>query len=283
MNSFEKYLPDFIKRSFRYGKFASDAKVDFVKKSEVPKSWFKHFYVSSSIISITVLHYVVNVYIFGNFPPKWLRWFLDENFGIYRFATVSPACVLLATVLITLQCLRRFYDTHFISIFAKNSRINFSHYFIGHAHYYGAILTIISEAPLFATSRKDEEILRWEDLNKLDLIASVIFLWAWYHQHKCTVILANLRKNDKGKIVTQEHKLPRGDWFEYVSAPHLLAEKLMYISLTVILWGNMTWFFVLAWVLSNQVETALLNHWWYQEKFGDKYPENRRAVIPFIY
>lgn len=85
-----------------------------------------------------------------------------------------------------------------------------------------------------------------------------------------------------GKIVTQDHKLPQGDLFEYVACPHLFTEKLMYVCLTIILWGNTTWLFILGWVLGNQIETALLNYWWYKEKFPD-FPKNRKAVIPFIY
>lgn len=62
-----------------------------------------------------------------------------------------------------------------------------------------------------------------------------------------------------GKVVTSAHKVPQGDWFNYISSPHLAAEILMYFSLTVILWNNVTWRFIFGWVLSNQVR--LENHW----------------------
>lgn len=52
-----------------------------------------------------------------------------------------------------------------------------------------------------------------------------------------------------------EHSIPSGDWFEFVSSPHLLCESLMYLSLSLILFGNYTWLFVFFWVLSNQVTT----------------------------
>lgn len=56
-----------------------------------------------------------------------------------------------------------------------------------------------------------------------------------------------------GKIVTDAHKLPQGDWFTVLSCPHQTAEILMYFSITILLWNNITWFFVFMWVLSNQV------------------------------
>lgn len=64
--------------------------------------------------------------------------------------TASRFSVLLAILLLTLQCVRRFYDTHCVSVFAKNSRMDLSHYLIGLIHYAGAVLAILCEAPLFA-------------------------------------------------------------------------------------------------------------------------------------
>lgn len=82
--------------------------------------------------------------------------------------------------------------------------------------------------------------------------------------------------------MSEEYKLPQGDLFEYVTCPHLFTEKLMYLCLTIILWGNNTFLFVLTWVVANQVETAIMSHWWYKEKFPN-FPKNRRILIPFIY
>lgn len=56
-----------------------------------------------------------------------------------------------------------------------------------------------------------------------------------------------------GNIVSDAHKLPQGDWFNVLSSPHQTAEILMYFSITILLWYNITWFFVFTWVLSNQV------------------------------
>ena len=61
----EPYLPDFVLELFRYGKtLDGPAKTSLVKLISVPKSYFTHFYIFSSIyvpmVLFTVLHYYFN-------------------------------------------------------------------------------------------------------------------------------------------------------------------------------------------------------------------------------
>lgn len=58
-----------------------------------------------------------------------------------------------------LQVFRRFYDTHFVSIFGKNIRMNAVHYLVGNVHYIGSSIAIICEAPNFANNCKKSEKL----------------------------------------------------------------------------------------------------------------------------
>lgn len=60
-----------------------------------------------------------------------------------------------------LQVCRRFYDTHFVSIFGTKAKINVSHYLIGLIHYPGCALAIICEAPIFSNRSKIEIIVRY--------------------------------------------------------------------------------------------------------------------------
>ncbi|KAJ9591654.1 hypothetical protein L9F63_001799, partial [Diploptera punctata] len=120
-----------------------------------------------------------------------------------------------------------------------------------------------------------------KDVTLGNIYGCFLFMWAFYHQYKAAVLLANLRKNKKGSIVTLEHRIPAGDLFDFVSSPHNFAEIVMYLAIMFILWGSSTWPFVFLWVLSNQVETALLTHWWYKSTFKD-YPASRKAIIPYV-
>ncbi|KAJ8966460.1 hypothetical protein NQ317_011447 [Molorchus minor] len=250
---------------------------------QIPKSWFRHFYILAVFVYTYIFYIVTNTYIFRQDIPNWFTYMLKTLCGEERYAYASATKTYIAIALMTLQVYRRFYDTHFISIFGKSSKINFITYLVGLYHYVACGLAIICEAPKFADySSEKAETVNVADVTSIDIFSIFLFLWAWWHQHTTTKILADLRKNKEGVVVTDAYNLPEGDWFSYLTAPHQTAEILMYGSITILLWPNTTWFFVFIWVLSNQVETILLSHWWYQETF-DKFPKTRKALIPFIY
>lgn len=85
-----------------------------------------------------------------------------------------------------------------------------------------------------------------------------------------------------GAVVNEKHLLPKGHFFEYLSAPHMTFEILLYVALAILLPTNPSWYLVLFWVFSNQVANACLTHKWYLEHFKE-YKEYRRwAVIPYL-
>lgn len=51
--------------------------------------------------------------------------------------------------MLTIQCTKRFYDSHFVSVFGTNSRMDLVHYVVGYIHYVGAVTAILAEAPMF--------------------------------------------------------------------------------------------------------------------------------------
>ncbi|KAF2900042.1 hypothetical protein ILUMI_06146 [Ignelater luminosus] len=281
INKFEKYTPVYVKNLFHYGKTSTKSKHKLL--IEVPKSWFKHFYVYSSLLSTFMLVLVVLKRVYSIVPFNSLVVDIFEFLSSSaRFYNVSETSATLALFLYTLHSYRRFYETHFISIFGKNSKMNVLHYLSGFSNFSAAVFAILLETTIFSRNAKAIIASHWTDLEIIDIIASILFLWASWKQYRLGIILANLRKNEKGFIVTQGHKLPKGDWFDYVSSPHLLAEILIYIALTTILRKNGTWMYLFVWVICNQIECALLTHWWYQDTFKDM-PKQRKAIIPFIY
>ena len=185
--------------------------------------------------------------------------------------SVSALRVVIATVLLVLQVFRRFHDTHFVSVFSKSATINLGHYLVGMAYYPAVFLIIFSEAPKFAIPfSNDQSNVHLHHLGIMEMCAIILFLWAWYHQYVTSKILGNLRKNTKGSelkathiffyllkivgdVVSQSYKIPEGDWFNYLSSPHSVAEIIMYTALTLLLANNTGWWYVYAWVLSNQV------------------------------
>ncbi len=77
------------------------------------------------------------------------------------------------------------------------------------------------------------------------------------------------------------YRIPFGGGFEYVSAPNYLGEILEWVGFALAAQTLAAWAFA-AFTFANLAPRALSNHRWYREKFPD-YPENRRALIPFIW
>ncbi|ENN78912.1 hypothetical protein HUJ04_009435 [Dendroctonus ponderosae] len=277
INLLEPRLPQFLSRVFRYGKFAVPGKSVFAV--EVPKAWFKHFYILAVVEYICFMGLLSLVYFAGMAVPPQINSILNTLCGPDRIARCGKHNVYLAACLLTTQVFRRFYDTQKVSVFGEQSKMNLSHYVVGHLHYLGTILAVLCEAPEFAYTSESHKQLNLITTSISDKISVLIFLCAWKHQH----ILGNLRKNEDGDVVSNGYKIPQGDWFKYLSCPpHQTAEIIMYSCVTWILWYNVSWFFIFTWVLVNQVETILLSHWWYKEKFDD-FPKERKALIPFLY
>ncbi|KAJ6646613.1 Polyprenol reductase [Pseudolycoriella hygida] len=281
INWIEPYLPIFITQTFRYGKHSyKGAPNKIAQLSEIPKSYFKHFYVFALVWSISVMYLVTWTYLGGYPIPAFVINGLDIVCGRSRKVKSTAATTFIAVFLIMLQCIRRFYETHFVQVFSSTSKMNLSHYIVGYFHYFGAFLAVISQAQGFVRGSLSESI-KWNDITLLHCVAVGLFLYAWYNQFMSNLILASLRKNHSGEVITQKHLLPTGGYFESVSSPHMYFEVVIYVALYIILYNNSSWLFVMCWVISNQAENAWLTHQWYIETFPD-YPKSRKAIFPNI-
>lgn len=78
INKYEAYMPAFIKQTFLYGKFAYTGKAAFMKPIQVPKSWFRHFYIHAVILMACTLYMTVCSYIFALPVPLWFLNTLDN-------------------------------------------------------------------------------------------------------------------------------------------------------------------------------------------------------------
>jgi len=114
----------------------------------------------------------------------------------------------------------------------------------------------------------------------------------WHSDH----ILRNLRKpnhnHNQHTITTttttttstscSEYVIPYGGLFTYVSNPHYLGEIIEWTGFAVACWNSpAAWSFV-TFTAANLIPRAIAHHQWYLHNFGDKYPRQRTAVIPFL-
>ena len=115
------------------------------------------------------------------------------------------------------------------------------------------------------------------------IVGLSLFVWASVHQHRCHKILANLRTRRNNS--DHSYHLPKGDWFEYVSCPHYLAEVLIYMALLVFFvardWRT-NWWLVVAFTTSTLLISARQVHLWYKLKFED-HPTCWKIIIPGLY
>nr|BAN21127.1 dfg10 protein [Riptortus pedestris] len=306
VNWFHKYAPEWVLKTYRYGKFSYNA-CGTLTTIQVPKRWFCHFYAVSSILTFStfLLMFALNFKLIYDLPQS-IKVFL--HFIGTPSDTVPASMSFLAMFLLMVQCFKRFYETHFVSVFS-DSKMDINHYLLGHFHYFGATLAIFSESSRTFSEWRNVTIWNYSflvlnnlkfstilislfnqirrhmfsstDIGLKHFLAAAVFLWACKSQLDCAKILANLRKNDKGKVVHTKHQIPKGGYFDLVSSPHLFFEMIMYLCLWIIVWGNTTWPAVVIWVVSNQIETSFLSHWWYKETFRN-YPKQRKAIIPYL-
>lgn len=87
--------------------------------------------------------------------------------------------------------------------------------------------------------------------------------------------LINLRKPGE-----TGYKIPTGGLFNYISAPNHFGEISEWFGFALMAGNPGAWSFSL-WAFANVFPRSLDHHRWYKEKFAE-YPEERKAVVPFV-
>ncbi|MEE2733399.1 MAG: 3-oxo-5-alpha-steroid 4-dehydrogenase [Pseudomonadota bacterium] len=102
-----------------------------------------------------------------------------------------------------------------------------------------------------------------------------LFGFGYYLNKKSDHMLQALRQQHPG-----EYQIPYGFGFRWVSMPNYLGEIITWSGFALASWSLAGLSFV-VFTMANLVPRALANHRWYRETFTD-YPQDRRAVIPYI-
>ena len=89
-------------------------------------------------------------------------------------------------------------------------------------------------------------------------------------------ILINLRKPEE-----TDYKLPKGGFFRWISCPNYFGEMIEWIGFAFMSWSIVGLVFSL-WISLPLMAQALNAHRWYRQKFGEDYPSERRAIIPYL-
>ena len=272
----EDHLPNAVLELFRYGKTLNGpVRSSLVSLIVVPKSYFTHFYIFSSVFIPMLFYLSFSSYTTRTQVPPFVISSLDFVCSTTRSVGTDHSSLLLAMSLLTLQVFRRLYECVFINQ-PSNSTMNITHYIVGFAHYFCTGSGYLCEAPGFISG--SSAVMSSFSVSSLSVTLSLIFTVAWYHQLEAHKIFANLKIKN-----SSTHSIPEGSLFKYVSCPHYMCEIIMYTCLMGILGtSHKTGVLVWAWVTINQVIAATMSHQWYLTKF-EEYPVGRKAIVPFIW
>ncbi|KAH7664643.1 Polyprenol reductase protein [Dioscorea alata] len=287
------------------------------RKFTVPQRYFLHFYVVAVLVTTSML-LLMWFYAYGKMVPSASDSFqyttvashLTGGSHVFSFdkRSLTPTehrhrvwRTVFVLLLMEAQVLRRLYETVNVFSYSSSARMHVMGYLTGLFFYTAAPLSlccsVVPEAVSYASSHVSEFIVRgraampdlqldwWEyarpflQLGWCQWAGAGIFIWGWCHQLRCHAILGLLREH-RG---ADEYVIPHGDWFEYVSCAHYLAEIVIYASILLASGGlDLTIWLLFFFVVSNLVFAAAETHRWYHQKF-ENYPVTRRAILPYVY
>ncbi|KAG8134926.1 hypothetical protein E2320_007998 [Naja naja] len=165
--------------------------------------WFYHFYVVSVTWNGFLLLLFMQCVLFSRSFPSWLQDLLhildggkeDRNIHHSENGTTFLSAFLVCLLVWVNSC-RRLKECLHVSIYSGGV-IHFVHYCFGHFYYVLVGLTVLCQVP--AKSREGTApslTVCW-----FHVLGLGMFCWASVHQHRCHVILANLRKDKSGKRI----------------------------------------------------------------------------------
>ena len=115
--------------------------------------------------------------------------------------------------------------------------------------------------------------------NSTFYVGVVIFLIGWVINVTSDWKLIHLRKDDNDK----KYYIPKGGMFEYVSGANffgVIVEWFGFAVATNFSISGMTFF---VFTFANLAPRAAQHHEWYLNKFKEEYPQERAALIPFVW
>ncbi|MFX0042919.1 MAG: DUF1295 domain-containing protein [Candidatus Hodarchaeota archaeon] len=113
-------------------------------------------------------------------------------------------------------------------------------------------------------------------LTPMFIIGIIIFFAGFFMHMHSDHLIRNLRKPGE-----TDFKIPHGGMFRFISCPSYLGEIIEWYGWAIMTWSLPGLVFAI-WTTANLGPRARSNHRWYREMFED-YPNNRKALIPFIY
>jgi very-long-chain enoyl-CoA reductase len=164
---------------------------------------------------------------------------------------------------------KRLFESMFIHEFS-NSTMPLKNLFVNCA-YYWILYGVVCSYSLFNKSYQEPGYNTF-----IQVVLAFFFFSAEIKNLKCHLILKNLKEKNQG-----EKGIPTGEGFEYVSCANYFWEFLSWVffSITVNLIAFYAFTLFGFLIMRNW---AIKKHKDYLRTFPDRYPKNRKAIIPFL-
>lgn len=267
----------------------------------VPKSFFLHFYVLATLLFLSSLAITIIYYLPNSQVHNYTKTILNETTNAIE--SVCPKCndliraedlvqsksvesisaLVFTLIMMLFQTSRRLYESLFISVHSKQSKINLFHYVFGHLFYMGVAASTIGPILWSQTNDKITFTALLDGLiTRSRAVLFVLFVYAGLYQQKMHKILGDLRKDKWGVVITEKHFVPSGSLFEFVSCPHFLCEVILYLLIVALQkFENTYWNMIFVLVLTTQTINAINDHRWYKSTYRD-YPKHKKAIFPYL-
>lgn len=172
----------------------------------------------------------------------------------------------------TLHYLKRVLESMFLHEFSrytmplKNLLINCT--------YYWGVYGLVCGYFLFLSDSTNSNS---HFLGDFKYVLVLLFLLSEYKNYVCHKILKDLKSENNG-----QRGIPKGDAFEFVSCANYFYESCSWMFFS--LFANHLSCYVF-WIFGTFIMASWANdrHRSYLKTFGEKYPKNRKRIIPFIY
>ncbi|KAK6457272.1 roles in filamentous growth, cell polarity, and cellular elongation [Scheffersomyces xylosifermentans] len=240
--------------------------IDFLTTITVPKSWFAHYYVAF-FINCSVIEALTN----GTQLPSYVADLIPQPSQV----TVDPVIYKdykLIHIMLFIQAARRSFESYTITKFAKTSKMNFSHYLVGHMYYtlisLNCYLSLLKIVPVPYSKL-------FQEFTTIDYALLGIFGLASVDQFSNHYHLSTLVK----------YTVPN---FKYVASPHYLDEIIIYLVVLVVSAKDGSFDFIalnylVGWifVVENLSVSSIETYKFYQTKFKDDF-KLKWSIIPGI-
>lgn len=174
-------------------------------------------------------------------------------------------------IMSTFHYLKRLFESAFLHEFSRPT-MPLANLFINCGYYWGVYGFFVGFTLFYSNSNIESHFL-----GSLRYVFAFLFFVCEIQNLKCHIILRELKAKNNG-----EKGIPSGEGFDLVSCANYFWEVMswLFFSLCANHYSAYTFTILGLVIMSKWANERHVN---YKKTFGDKYPKNRKRIIPFIY